>query len=66
MNYLKAITTDGRTELFNLEKVMLITPRDNGTTKILMGAGLYWEVLTDSIERIDCYNDLIKAIEGRL
>ena len=66
MNYLKAITIDKRTELFNMEKILTITPRDNGTTKILMGAGLYWEVLTDSIERIDCYNDLIKAIEGRL
>ena len=64
MIFIKAITTDGKTELFNLDKVMTITPLHDSTTKILMGAGLYWYVLTDSIERVDCYNDLIRVIDG--
>ena len=63
MNYIKAITTDRKTELFNLEKVMLITPRDNGTTKILMGAGLVWWVHTDSIMWANSFNEVIRAID---
>lgn len=62
--YLQATTTDGKIELFNLDQILSIQPNGNGTTKILMGAGLYWTVYTDSIEIIDCTNDLLKAIRG--
>lgn len=62
MNYIKAITTNDETELFNLDNVLSIQPRKNGTTKILMGANLYWYVYTDSIIRVDCWNDLATAI----
>lgn len=62
MNYIQAITTDGEKELFNLDNVLSIQPRKNGTTKILMGAGLFWIVETDSITRVDCWNDLAAAI----
>lgn len=62
--FLKATTTEGKTELFNLDKILSITPKNHGTVKILMGAGLYWTVYADSIEYIDCINDLIKGVKG--
>ena len=65
MNYfIKATTTEGKTELFNLEKILSFTPNNNGTVKILMGAGLYWNVYADSIEYLDCINELMQAIKG--
>ena len=65
MNYfIKAVTEDNKTELFNLNKVMSISKRDNGMVKILMGAGLYWDVYPDSIEHIVCLDDFIREIKG--
>jgi hypothetical protein len=65
MNYfLKAVTEDNKTELFNLDKVMSISTRENGMVKILMGAGMYRDVYPDSIEYIDCINDLMREIKG--
>lgn len=56
---------DGKTELFNLDHILTIRPNSDGkTAKILMGAGLYWDVYVDTIELVDCYNDLKKAIKG--
>lgn len=49
MKFLKAITTDGKTEFFNLETLLTVQP-NGSTTKILMGAGLYWTVRTDSMQ----------------
>ena len=62
--YLRATTTEGTIELFNLDRVMTIQPKANGITKILFGANMYWNVYTDSIEIVDCINDLIKEIRG--
>lgn len=62
MNFLKATTTDYKTELFNLDHILNIVPKENGTTKILMGAGLAWHVYTDSIEPIENTNEFFKAI----
>ena len=62
--FLRCTTTDGKIELFNLDQILNITPRANGTTKILMGAGLYWNVYTDSVEIVDCINDLLTEIRG--
>lgn len=56
MTFLRALTTDDATEYFNMEKILNITPHGNGTTKILMGAGLHWRVYTDSIEFVDIEN----------
>ena len=64
MNYIKAKTVQGDTELFNLDHVLSIQPRDNGTTKILMGAGLYWEIRTDTIKHLDCINEVLAAVRG--
>ena len=62
--FIRATTTEGKIELFNTERILTIQPKKNGTTKILMGAGLYWDVITDSIEIIDCINDLLTEIRG--
>lgn len=51
MMFLKAITLDGKTEYFNAEKILSIKP-DGDAVKILMGAGLYWNVKRDSMEFI--------------
>lgn len=65
MMYLKARTMDGEIELFNLDKIMTITPKPNGTTKILMAANMYWYVETDSITYCDCINEILTAIKAR-
>ncbi len=62
--FIKATTTEGKIELFNTDRIMTITPKANGTTKILMGANMYWNVYTDSIEIVDCVNDLLTEIRG--
>ena len=50
MHYLKATTTDGQREYFNLDKILTIQDSPDGTRKkILMGAGLYWWVWADSL-----------------
>lgn len=49
MTFLRATTTDGATEYFNTSKILTITPYVH-RTKILMGAGLGYWVLTESIE----------------
>lgn len=48
MMFLKAVTLEGKTEYFNTEKILSIKP-DGSAVKILMGAGLYWNVKRDSI-----------------
>ena len=64
MLFIKAKTTDDTTELFALDKILNITPRGE-TTKILMGAGLFWRVYSDSIEILDLsYNDLQELLKG--
>ena len=63
--FISATTTEGKTELFNLDKVLSFQPDyDRGTVKILMGAGLYWTVYTDSIKTVDCVNELFLALKG--
>lgn len=63
MNYfIKAVTEDNKTELFNLDKVLNISTHENGMVKLLMGAGLWWNVYPESIEYIDCINDLMSEI----
>lgn len=66
MTILKAITKDGKTEFFNLEKILTMTPSDDGRhVKILMGAGLYWTVKRDTIEILNySYKDTAKVLRG--
>lgn len=50
MQLLKATTTEGETELFNIDRIISLKPSEDGSrVKILMGAGLYWWVWADSI-----------------
>ena len=54
MKYLKATTTDGQREYFNLDKIMTIQESRDGTRlKIFMGAGLFWWVWADSLRITD-------------
>lgn len=59
MKFLKATissTTDlyeGKTDFFNLDRILEIQPHKSGTSKILMGAGLYWDVYTDTMEIVE-------------
>lgn len=49
--FLKAITLEGKTEYFNVEKIISIKP-DGSAVKILAGAGLFWNVKRDSLEYV--------------
>lgn len=54
MKFLKATTTDGDTEYFNLDKILTIRPLPDGErVKILMGAGLYWTITKDTIKIVN-------------
>ena len=54
MKYLKATTTDGQREYFNLDKIMTIQESADGTRlKLFLGAGLYWWVWADSLRITD-------------
>ena len=65
MIYITATTTEGKTELFNVNKVLSFVPNyDKGPVKILMGAGLYWTVYAESIQTVECINDLLKELKG--
>lgn len=64
MRILKATTTDGKPEIFNLDKILNIAPHGENI-KILMGAGLYWFVERDSIVIEDLgYRELETIIKG--
>ena len=56
MLFLKAVATDGQVEYFNTQNILTIRPLANGYIKILMGAGLYWDVLPDTIELVELEN----------
>lgn len=54
MLFIKAVVVgSGKVQYFNLDKILTISKYDNGNTKILMGAGLYWEVYSNSIEQVN-------------
>lgn len=53
MKFLKAITTDGETEYFNVSQILNIRPRKSGDVVILMGAGLYWHVKPETMVFVD-------------
>jgi len=60
VKFLKAITTDGKTEYFNINHVLTIT-QNGSTIKILMGAGLYWNVKPGTLEIVDL-SDIIAEV----
>lgn len=61
MRVLKAKTSNGKTEYFNLDKILTVVPGEE-YTKILMGAGLYWNVEAKSIEIEDLSYKELEAI----
>ena len=64
MQFIKAIDTEGKTQIINLSKIINVSKYPNDNIKILAGAGLYWEIQPGTIELIDCTNDLLKEIEN--
>jgi hypothetical protein len=62
LKFLQATTTDGKTEYFNLEKILTISPIDGERVKILMGAGLFWYIERDSMRVWDMSNKEIEEI----
>ena len=64
MKFLKAITTDGETEYFNVSQILNIRPRKSGDVVILMGAGLYWHVKPETMVFVDLEN-LVGEVMGK-
>ena len=62
MKFLKATTIDGKTEYFNLDRILTISPINGDRVKILMGAGLFWTVERDSMSVWDMSNKEIEEI----
>lgn len=64
MKFLKAITKDGSTEFFNTQNILTIKPYGNNfeNLKILMGAGIYYQVKADTVEIVDL-EEIIKTEE---
>lgn len=56
MLYLKAVTSDGDTEYFNTQHILTIRPLKNGYYKILMGAGLFWDINPNTVEYVELEN----------
>lgn len=61
MRFIKVTTTNGQTEYLSLDKVLAITPGGE-ITKILYGAGMYWNVYSDSVRVLDLSTSEIEAI----
>lgn len=64
MKFLKAIDTDGETVYLAVPHILSITPRKCGDVTILMGAGLYWHVVPDSMEFVDLETIPGEIMEG--
>jgi hypothetical protein len=56
MLFLKAVASDGQLEYFNTQNILSIRPLKNGYVKILMGAGMFWDVKPDTIELVELEN----------
>ena len=65
MLFLKAITTEGSTEYFNIENILTIKPYGENlkNLKIFMGAGLYWIVKADSVEIVEL-NEILGGLQN--
>ena len=62
MRFLKAITTEGKTEYFNVSQILTITPEKHAV-KILMGAGLYYRVKPETMVFINPENLISEFLE---
>lgn len=57
MLFLKATTTDGKTEYFNTQNILTIQHWNGKENfRILMGAGLYWTVKAATVEFVELEN----------
>jgi hypothetical protein len=65
MLFLKAQTIEGKTEFFNAEKILTIKP-DGSKTKILMGAGMFFNVKTSSMQWVHHEIVIMEAAKNAL
>ena len=65
MKFLKAITTDGNVEIFNVSHILAITPKANGSVTILMGAGLYWHIKPETMVFVNLENIVSECLEAK-
>jgi len=63
MKFLKATTTEGKTEYFNASQILTITPETNAV-KILLGAGLYYRVKPETMVFVDLEN-LVNEVKSK-
>lgn len=63
MRFLKAITTDGTTEYFNVDKILSLTPRKSGDVTVLMGAGLFWHIKPETMVFVELENIVSDLLE---
>lgn len=63
MKFLKAITTNGTTEYFNVDKILSLTPRKSGDVTVLMGAGLFWHIKPETMVFVELENIVSDLLE---
>lgn len=66
MKFLKATATDGGTVYLAVPHILSITPRKCGDVTVLMGAGLYWHIVPESMEFVELESipDDIKEVQA--
>ena len=63
MKFIAATTTEPKALYLNTEKIVSITPNKNGSVRIYAGAGLYWDVIPETIIFADL-PDVIREVSG--
>lgn len=63
MKFIAATTTEPKALYLNTEKIVSITPNKNGSVRICAGAGIYWDVIPETII-FASLEDVIREVSG--
>lgn len=63
MKFICVTTAENKALYLNADKITAITPNKNGSVRILAGAGVYWDVIPETIVLADL-PDVLKEIGG--
>lgn len=63
MKFIAATTTESKALYLNADKITAITQNKNGSVRILAGAGVYWDVVPETIILADL-PDVLREIGG--
>lgn len=63
MKFIAATTTEPKALYLNTEKIISITQNKNGSIRICAGAGIYWDVIPETIIFCDL-PDVIREVSG--